>query len=314
MSFSDNFFAVLTQVGVLFALMSVGFACKRLKVLGEEAVRGLTAVLFLVVTPALMIHVFQRPFDAAKLRALAETAVLSLVIQSFGIVASRLVRMKDDESRERTMRFAAIFSNVGFMGIPLQQAILGDEGVFYGGVYVAVFNVLCWTYGLGMMSGCRTRSSVRHILLNPGLSGILIGLPLFFCSVRLPAVVGEPVRMLASLNTPLAMLVLGYYLAEADVLTVLRVAQVWLVAALRLVALPLVAVAFLLLVGRQAGCGRTMLVSLVIAASAPTAALTTVFAVRFARDVRMSVGLVALTSLLSSLTLPFTVALAMTLF
>lgn len=313
--FLDHFLVVLTQVGVLFALMSVGFVCNRMKVFGVETIRGLTAILFLVVTPALMIHVFQRPFDQAKLCALGETAALSFLIQAIGVFAARLVCVRDDASRERTLRFAVIFSNVGFMGIPLQQAVLGDEGVFFGGIYVAAFNVLCWTYGLRMMSGQKGQGGLFHIVFNPGLSGILIGLPLFLCSARLPVVLGEPVRMLASLNTPLAMLVLGYYLAESNILRTLRVAQVWLTIALRLVALPLVAVGLLAVLLRVCdGLDRTMLVSLIIAAAAPAAALTTVFAVRYGRDVSISVGTVALTSLLSALTIPPVVALALTIF
>ena len=61
---------VATQVGVLFALMAVGAVCRRTRLLDDAAVRGIVNVLVLVVTPALIVHCFQRDFDPSKLAAL----------------------------------------------------------------------------------------------------------------------------------------------------------------------------------------------------------------------------------------------------
>ena len=60
-----NLIIVATQVGVLFALMAVGFACRKLKLLDDAAVKGLVNVLVLIVTPCLVVDCFQRPFAPA---------------------------------------------------------------------------------------------------------------------------------------------------------------------------------------------------------------------------------------------------------
>ena len=236
------------------------------------------------------------------------------------ILLARLFSRGDDKSRP-VLRLAMVFSNAGFMGIPLEQAILGAEGVFYGIVYVVVFNFFMWSWGLYEMRGQVPLSnsrlqlskerwrSLRPMLVNPGTVGIAIGLPLFFASVSLPAILKTPISLLAGLNTPLAMLVIGFYLAGADFRRVVRMPSAYLAAAVRLVVFPLALLA--LLYPLRSHFPREMMLALVTAASAPVAAMVSMFASKFERDVDLSVGLVSGTTLLSILTMPPVIAFAM---
>lgn len=309
----SNLVVVAKQVAILFALMGVGFGCNKAKLFGESAVKGMTELLVMVVAPCLIIHSFQRPYDPSMLAGLGFAFAISLAIHALGILCAHSLRGGADSSR-RTMRFAVIFSNAGFMGIPLEQAVLGEEGVFYGAVYVAVFNAICWSYGVVMMSGDRNAVSAKGVLANPGLLGIAGALPLFFFSLKLPEAVGVPVKMLADLNTPLAMVIIGYYLAEAEFSSVVRNARAWGVVALRLVAVPAIVLAALWLCARVVEMPPKMIEAMVVAASAPVAALTTALSVKFGNDVPLSVGLVASSTLLSVVTMPPLVALAITVF
>ncbi len=310
----DNLFSVATQVGVLFALMAVGFVCNRTRLLVDSTVKAMVDFLVMVVTPSLIVHSFQRPYDPKMIGGLAVGFAISFAVIALGIAASYLVLVRNG-ARRRTLRFATVFSNAGFMGIPLEQAILGMDGVFYGTSFVVVFNIVCWSWGLAMMSGGGEPVRLKTLLLNPGLIGLAVGLPLFFAPFRLPVVVGEPLRMLSDLNTPLAMLSIGYYLSQARFRDVLVRPAAWMAAGLRLVALPVVTVAFLLAAARVwPQLAPKMLVAMTIAAAAPVAALTTVFSVRYNGDVSTSVGMVAGTTLLSIVTLPPVIAFALSAF
>ena len=147
------------------------------------------------------------------------------------------------------------------------------------------------------------------MIVNPGTVGIAIGLPLFFASVSLPAILKTPISLLAGLNTPLAMLVIGFYLAGADFRRVVRMPSAYLAAAVRLVVFPLALLA--LLYPLRSHFPREMMLALVTAASAPVAAMVSMFASKFSRDVDLSVGLVSGTTLLSIITMPPVIALAM---
>ena len=312
----ENFWIVATQVCVLFALMAVGVVCRKTRLLDDAAVKGVVNVLILIVTPALIVDVFQRPFDRAQLSALALAFLIALAAHlAVVLFATAAVRERRDATRP-VLRLATVFSNAGFMGIPLQQAVFGDDGVFYGVVYVVVFNLMMWSWGLFTMknggAGAKGGGSSCFslpMLVNPGTVGIAAGLPLFFCSVRLPTVLHDPVHYLAGLNTPVAMIAIGYYFAGARLGPVVRNVHAHLAAFVRLVAYPL-ALTAALWPFRQA-LDRTMMLALVTAASAPVAAMTTMFAARYGRDVDTSVGMVCGTTLLSALTMPVVIALAM---
>ena len=302
----DNLLTVAQQVAILFVLMGFGAVMRRAKFFEGNAIDGIVNVLILVVTPCLIVDVFQRPFDPSKLKGLGCAFVLAVLIHVVLIVLSRFVVRHRDENVRRPLRLAAVFSNAGFMGIPLEQAILGDAGVFYGVVYIVVFNHFMWSWGLKTMSGDMNR---LKMWVTPGTVGLALGAPLFFLSVKLPAVIGVPVHHMANLNTPLAMIVIGYALAGAEFGKVLRTGAVYVATVVRLVACPLLAIAALY--PFRAALDRNMMLAMVIAASAPVAAMVSMFAAKFGRDVDVSVAVVSGTTLLSILTMPVVIALAM---
>ena len=313
----QNLATVAAQVGVLFALMAVGAVCRRVRLVDEASVKGIVNVLLLVVTPCLIIDSFQRPFDSSMMHGFFWAFAIAVSAHVAIILFARLFSRGDDRSRP-VLRLAMVFSNAGFMGIPLEQAILGAEGVFYGIVYVVVFNFFMWSWGLYEMKfkvesekfkvGFRAKD-LRPMIVNPGTVGIAIGLPLFFASVSLPAILKTPISLLAGLNTPLAMLVIGFYLAGANFRRVISMPSAYLASAIRLIAYPLAMVA--LLFPLRAHFPREMMLALVTAASAPVAAMVSMFASKYERDVDLSVGLVSGTTLLSIITMPPVIALAM---
>ena len=317
----DNLLTVAEQVAVLFVLIGCGALLRKLKLVGDGAVEGLVNLLILVVTPCLIVDVFQRPFDPSMLKGLAVAFAVGAAGHVAVILLATLFVRHPDANVRRPLLLAAVFSNAGFMGIPLEQAILGDGGVFYGIVYVVVFNLFMWSWGLCTMKNEERRvmsvggkplhSSffTLHSIVNPGTVGIALGLPLFFLSVRLPAVIGTPVHELANLNTPVAMIVIGYCLCGAKLGRVVKMPSVYVATAIRLVAYPLLMIAAMYPFRHV--FDRNMMLAVVIAASAPVAAMVSMFAAKFGRDVDVSVAVVSGSTLVSILTMPVIIALAM---
>ena len=328
----ENIILVSKQVGVLFALMAVGFFCNRRRLLNDVAIKGVTELLVLIVTPCVIIHSFiQQTFSPSLLGdlgwALAAAIFAHVVGSVIAFVCLRAATSADppegrDVGREGVLRFAVIFSNAGFMGLPLEYAILGADGVFFGAMYVVVFNILCWTWGVAVMCRGAKVTNLRSVLVNPGTVGVALGLPFFLFSMKLPEVVGRPLEMLADLNTPLAMIMVGWYLAESRKCKMENVKckmkstfLIFKVGALRLLIVPLAVIGAL--VGIRAcvpALNTVMAVAIVTAASAPVAALTTVIAARYDRDAAMATRLVSGTTLLSILTMPPIIGFALWLF
>ena len=309
----DGFLLTAQQVAVLFAMMAVGYTCRKARFLSDAFVKGCVNLLLLVVTPCLIVHVFQRPFTRAALANLGFALAVAFAVHLVGIVFAEVCFRTVDESKKGVLKFATVFSNAGFMGIPLEYALLGADGAFYGVVYVAMFNLLCWTYGLKTMCGHLKDMNHRILFVNPGTVGIAVGLPLFLTSTTLPTLIHDPVKYISDLNTPLAMIVIGFYLADARFAAYFRCMPALLASFLRLMAIPAVVLAGLAAL-RQLDFDPTMAIALTASASAPVAAMDTMFAAKYGRDVDVSVGLVAVTTILSIGTMPLLVGVAMWIF
>ncbi len=305
----QNFLTVGQQVVIIFILIAVGCACGKAKIINDNGARCLTNIVLYVVTPCVMLDVFRRDFEPSMLVNLAISAAAAVGVHLLSILIAKLCIHDKDKSRSVVLRFAVVFSNCGFMCLPLERALLGDDGAFYGGVFIAVFNIVLWTYGLVLMSGNARLLSIKNLAFNPGILGVLAGLVLFLFSIKLPDVISAPVGFLSDLNTPLPMLVIGYHLYKSNLKQALSDKKAYLAIALRLVAVPLIALGALYLCGLRG----TVLMSVVIAASAPVAATTTMFASRFEREVQTSVNLVSLSTLFSIATMSLIVALAWTI-
>ncbi len=304
--FFINFSTVFIQVLVLFIFIGCGYLGAKKSLITNEGSKVMSDIILYFVTPCLIINSLNIEFDAAKFRGLIICLTAFMVIQIAAALLSYIVFRRDEQKTLKVLRFAMVFSNVGYMGIPLQKAVLGSEGVFYGSVCVAAFNIFVWTWGAVCQGSKSQKFSLKTLFLNPGIIATTIGVILFIFSLKLPLPIASAVEGMAALNTPLAMMVIGFNLAGSSVLSALKNKKVYLVAFLRLIAIPLISLFVLYLCGIKGN----MLVSLVIAASAPCAAVTTVFSVKHNNNTELSVNLVAFTTLLSIITMSAVVALS----
>jgi len=302
----NNFLMVGQQVLILFILIILGVIAAKAKMVNEKAVKGITNIVLYFVTPCVIIKSFQRTLDSKMIKNLGIVFLIAILIHVLSIILAHLIVKDNDESRCRVLRFGVIFSNCGFMSLPLQQAMLGDDGVFYGAVYVAAFNIVVWSYGLLLMSGNRNTISIKKLVINPGIIGVTVGFLLAILSISLPTVIAKPVEYLSSLNTPLPMLIIGFYLSRLDFKNIFKDAKRYLAIILRLVVIPLISISVMF----ACGIRGDLLVVCAISSSAPTAAMSTMFSAKFTRDTALSAELVSISTLSSLITMPLIVGLA----
>ena len=284
---------VVTKVLVMLIMIAVGYFITKKGMLTDRGAAEITALLIWIVTPCLIVDSLLGSGGSLQAYELLLAVGISALAIFLSIGVSLVSFRKEPPERRKVLRFATIFSNAGFMGIPLVQGIVGERGVVYGSFFIAVFNVICWTYGYRMMSG-GAKVSLRTVLLNPGIIGLAVGLPLYFLGLQLPAVLAEPVGFFSDLNTPLAMLIIGSYIAKVDLHSFVSDMA------------PALFLACLLLLRPE----PVLLVTSVIQASAPVAANTVLFAVQYGGDSQLASKTVAVSTVLSILTIPLFTILA----
>ena len=301
----DYFLTVSEQVVILFILIAVGFICGKIGFMTQTTAKNITDIVLYFVTPCVIINAYQVDFDPEILVNLGITALCAIGVHIISIIIVTLIFRGKDVDKQAVLKFGTVFSNCGFMSLPLQQAIIGQEGVLYGAAFLGVFNIFLWTYGVICMGGNKKGLSVKSLLLNPGILGVVIALIFFLLSFKLPDVVAQPVKYLAGLNTPLPMLIIGFYLSNSKISAGLKDKNAWLSALIRLLVIPVICIAIMYFVGIRGN----ILITVAIAVSAPIAAVTTMFATKFNRDTELSVNLVSLTTILSIVTMSCIVAI-----
>lgn len=296
-----------TQVLILYVMIFVGFACCKAKIFSEKAAKLTTDLLFYVITVSVIINSF------LSMKLSEDTArgfVISLICNTatflIPIVLTMPIFKKEKDEKNPIFRYASIYSNCGYMALPLAQAILGDEGVFYCSAGVIVFNVICFTHGVKLMSKEKYKFGLKKLILNPGTLGVLIGLPLFILDIELPEILSTPISSFAAMNTPMAMLMFGAYLANTDLKTMFSEKKVYPAAFIKLVAVPLICIGLY----RLCGVSGTLLTACAITASSPSANNTIMFSAKYGRDTGTASKTVALISFISIFTIPVMVALA----
>ncbi|MBE7087130.1 MAG: hypothetical protein E7369_02370 [Clostridiales bacterium] len=317
-----GFLDVLITVMSLVILIVPGYLLSKTKVLGEKADAALSALVLYGCQPMLCFMSFQKtaysPTIGLNMLIVAGLAIVIHLIM-IGLIYL-IVPNKDNQAKLNCLRFASVFSNCGYMGFPFLESLFGgdpatsSEILIYGGIIIAIFNVLNWSVGVYMMTGDKKNMSIKKAVLNPVVIAIIIGLILFFTVQRpivdlaaadtvLDNVLTKLMKSLASVGdmvTPLSMIVIGVKLANVNLKSLIVDKWAYYNSFIKLIIMSFVTmlcVAFLPI-------DTIVKYALFFCLSMPSATGTVLFAVRFGGDSMSAPIFVLQSTVLSILTIP----------
>ena len=293
---------LITQVVVMFFLMLVGVWLFRTKKLSVQGSRDLGNVLVYIIMPCVVLNAYMTEFSMERLRGLAVAFLLSFIALGISIAVSALLFR-----RHPLENFGTAFSNAGFMGIPMVQAVFGSEAVFYVSAFVALLNFLQWTYGVFIITGDRRQISVKKILCNPILVSLALGLLAFILPVEIPEIFSKTVSFLAGMNAPIAMISVGTYLAQISVRQLVGDKTAWQSSVVRLLGVPALTALVLYFVPGQY---EEIKMAVLIAAAAPVGVNVAIFAQLHGKNYTQAVKSICLSSVLSLVSIPLVMAAA----
>ena len=259
------------QIGELFLMILLGWVLVRSGLLRSEDSRSLSVVTLYLVSPCVMLNAFQIERTPELVKGLLLSLLAAAAIHA---VLFLLVTLLGKIGKFSAVEQASVmYSNAGNLIIPIVSAVLGKEWVVFTSVFLAIQVPLLWTHCRVLLSGER-QVSLRKILLNPNILAVLVGVILF--AKRAFSFRG-----------------------------------IWKVAALRLVAVPLVLVALLRMSGLSALAenGGTILLVSLLAAITPSAATVTQMAQLYDREAEYASAIYVVTTLLCIVTMPILVGI-----
>ncbi len=294
---------LIDQVVIMYILMFIGYMAYKRKLLSDQGTKDLGKILLNIAIPVVVISNFCVQKTPEKTGELFSSILISFVCMALSIIVAYLFFHKKD----RIAEFATAFSNAGFIGIPLVQATFGESAVFYISMMIVLVNLLQWTYGVYTITDEKKYINLKAVVSNPIIISVLIGLIIYFGGIRMPSIVSRLFTIIGNLNTPLAMLVSGVYLAQSDLKAMITKMNVYLVCLVRLIVVPLA----VMLVFRFLPLGNTTIkTAILLAAACPVGSNVAIFAQQYNKDYKKGIEYVCISTLLSILSLPLVVLLA----
>jgi len=291
---------VLYQAIVMFIMIMVGFLCFKIKMISVETNLQMSNLLLLVVNPCIIFISFQTDFDTRLVNGLLTSIGLSFLSIVLMMLLTRVFLKKKPEIRYKVERFGCIYTNCGFFATPLVLAMFGSEGVLYITAYIAMTNFFMWTQGIGVFTGKMNLKQLINCLKAPTIIAILLGVLFFFCRIRIPDFLYNPINFIGSMNSPLAMIVAGAFIAQTNVLKAFTKMRIYWMSIVRLLLIPLICIALFVFLPID----RTVALTILVGASAPSAVSIMMFAAKYDCDAHYAAEVFSVNTLISIATIP----------
>jgi len=229
---------IFSQLLTLLGLLGLGWLLTRTGKLTDD--KPLGSVVSNLGAPAMVIHFLQMPQAATMLREIGITAVGYAAALAAGAAVALALGVVCRRPRAVIGTWAAIivFPNSIFMGMPIMQAIYGDDILPLLAGIMLVFNLGSFIFGAWLLSlegTQKTRPKTFKLLLQPAVWCSLIGALLVATGIVLPAPVAAGAQMLAYITTPVAMVAIGSQLAKCSLRETFFDGKVYLVVLTRLI-------------------------------------------------------------------------------
>ena len=301
MSFLDT----LSEMLVLLFAIAAGFLANRMGILGGGTDKKISRLLLAITLPSMILGSVctgeALPEAGVVLGTLGVAAVFYLLEFAFVLAAPPL--LGGTPGQKGVWRYTLAFPNVAFIGYPVVSALFGPEALFYAVILVLPFNLMTFTLGPLMLTGAK-RFSLRQ-MFSPCVVSALLALILALGRLRPPAMVGEALEFVGNVTVPLSLLFVGSLLAGIPLGRMLASPRLWILTAVRLLALP-GALCFLL---RWMGTDPLILGVAVIQMAMPAAVNGSLLCMEYGGDAECMAQITFVSTLASIVTIPIIAAL-----
>ena len=299
---------LLQQMMVLFIIMMIGFLCRRIGLINEQGSRMLSGIVVNVANPALILSSSANKESAIQGIELAVTLGLAvcfyLIFLVLAEVVPRLLRV--NRSDYGVYKAMTVFSNVGFMGFPLLSAMYGSEALLYASLFTIPFNILIYTYGVSSMrkieeSKKEEKQSIQWSkIFNIGVIFSIIAVVLYLTRLPVPKVITDAAGTLGNLTAPLSMIVIGDAMSQMKLRELITDKKLMLFTALKLLVIPIIG----LFIVKQLGLSLMLNGVFLVMLATPVGSMTAMLAQQYDGNYELASRGVALTTLLSVITMP----------
>ncbi|MCD8379769.1 MAG: AEC family transporter [Lachnospiraceae bacterium] len=236
MTFSTVFYQMLA----LLILIGAGYIAAKTGMMDEHTSSKMSAMILNIFNPMLAISSASGAVGQIPLSQMGQVALIAVAMFLLFIVIGMILSpfFSKDTFQKKIFELMFVFSNLGFMGIPVVSSVLGSEYVVYVTEFMMVYNIFFYTYGITMMDGKFSAASLKK-LLTPSNLLVFSSIFILVFSIQLPDFVNTAVTYLGNVTSPMAMMTIGYALSKASLKDIFTDGKLYLFTFIKLLVIPL---------------------------------------------------------------------------
>ena len=293
---------LLRQMVIFLFMMVLGYIIAKKGILNEEVSKSISWIIVNIANPALIISGSIgnsiRKSELLFILALAFGLYLLLILVAEFIIPFFYFPKKS----EGIYKILLVFTNMGFMGFPIMSAMYGSVSLLYASVFMLPFNFLIYTYGIfRLIGGVEKPRVILKKCLNAGVIAVFVTFIIALCNIQLPYIITQSITMLSNLIAPLCMMVIGATFVNVSFREVFCDGKLLIFSVVRLLVIPFV---FMFLLRKITDNVLLQNVAFIVIAT-PAGSMAAMLAQQYDADYRTASKGIALTTLLSVVTMPF---------
>ncbi|MBO4750176.1 MAG: AEC family transporter [Lachnospiraceae bacterium] len=298
---------ILQQMGVIVILVAIGIYLQKRGVVDTLTSKKISAIVVDVCNPALiMASILSGDITATHgdlLIAAGLGAAFYALLILLGFMLPRILRAQPD--KRRFYNLMTVYTNTGFLGIPVARAVLPANAILYVIVINVFYSLLFYTHGLtvlGKGKNADANEKTRHPLLNvinPGTVMAILSLVVFWFKLELPPLVSNTIQYIGNATVFLSMTLLGVSIARSKIAESLKDARIWGYVALRMILLP-IAIVFVM---HALNFDPVATLAMCLMAAVPVGNLPMIQAEKIGEDTKILSSAIAVSTVISIVTI-----------
>ena len=296
------------EIVSLFLIGVVGYLIVKMGILQVKDSKVLSMLVVYVFSPAAILNSFQMPYTKDKMAGLGLVLLVSIGVHGTFIFSVWLLdKVWKIDVIEKT---SLIYTNSGYLVMPIVAGVMGEEWLFYVAVYTTIFQMLIWTHGISLISN-RRETDIKKIIMNPNIVASIIGVVVFILRIRFPAIIGNTAASLGRMGGPASIMAIGMIIGNVNLKKAFQNKRTYAICFVRLIVLPFIIILFFKLfdVASLHAQGKDILRITLFAAAAPVATVIAQLAQVYDQDAQYAGLINAVSVILCILTMPLMVLL-----
>ena len=236
-------------MGVICILVFIGILLQKKGVIDNLTSKKISAIVVDVCNPGLIMASILGGNITAEHKDLIYAAGLGFAFYALlliiGLIMPRILRVAPD--KRKFYNLMSVYTNIGFLGIPVAKAILPPNAIIYVIVVNVFYCLLFYTHGMAVLgngsndSGKSKGSSLLNVI-NPGTIMAILSLVVFWFNVKLPPILSNTIEYVGNATIFLSMALLGVSIARSRFFGCLKDVRIWVFIVLRMILLPILIV------------------------------------------------------------------------